>query len=383
VCTIGAAGLVAAPAATATGSTEAQVRPACGRATPGHARCFALVANGAQSLSAQAGPRGYHPADLLDAYNLNPSKGSGQTIGIVDAFDDPSAEADLAVYRKKFHLPPCTTANGCFHKIDQNGGASYPVADVGWSLEISLDVDMASAICPNCKILLVEALTNSYANLAIAVNRAVASGATVVSNSYGGSEFAFTAYAPSYNHPGIPITVSSGDTAYAAGPQVPAALSTVTAVGGTALKRATNARGWAESVWFHKAKGQGAGSGCSQYIGKPSWQHDTGCAQRTIADVSAVADPATGVSVYDSFGQSGWLVIGGTSASAPIIAGVYALAGNGATINNASRAYKKTAKLFDVTTGKNGSCGGKYLCTAKPGYDAPTGLGTPNGLGAF
>jgi subtilase family serine protease len=258
------------------------------------------------------------------------------------------------------------------------------VPDIGWSLEISLDLDMASAICPHCKILLVEAATNSFTNLATAVNRAVASGATVVSNSYGGNEFAgATAYAPSYKHPGVPITVSSGDFAYADGPQIPAAFSTVVAVGGTKLKRATNARGWTESVWFHKAQASGAGSGCSQYVAKPKWQHDTGCAGRTIADVSAVADPATGVSVYDTFGQSGWLVIGGTSASAPIIAGVYALAGNGATINNASRAYKQTAKLFDVTTGSNGTCGGSYLCKAKPGYDGPTGLGTPNGIGAF
>jgi len=366
------------------GASKFSVRRVCGAATPGHATCFALEVRGSQHLSAEAGPSGYHPADLAAAYKLNPKKGKTQTIAIVDAFDNPNAESDLATYRSTFGLKACTTANGCFRKVNQVGGTTPPATDVNWGVEIALDLDMASAICPNCKILLVEATTNSFANLAASVNEAVSLGATVVSNSYGGPENATAlGFASSYNHPGVPITVSSGDYAYADGPQMPAAFSTVTAVGGTNLKAAANARGWTEKVWFTPANGHGAGSGCSTLIAKPAFQHDTACTGRTISDVSAVADPATGVAVYDTFGAPGFMVVGGTSASAPIIAGVYALAGNGATINNAARAYSHTPKLFDVTKGNNGTCGGSLVCKAKVGYDGPTGLGTPNGTVAF
>jgi len=381
-----AAGSVAlAPSATASGIS---VQAACTAPAPGHAGCFALKVAGAAHLSAATGPSGYHPADLQAAYKLNPKKGTGQTIAIVDAFDNPNAAADLAVYRSTFGLSACTTANGCFRKVNQAGAAApLPAADTGWAEEISLDVDMASAVCPNCKILLVEATTNSFANLATAVNEAAVLGATEISNSYGAPEFAGeTAFASFYNHPGIPITVSSGDSAYPAGAQFPADLATVTAVGGTALKPASNARGFTESVWLTTLSptGEGTGSGCSLYIAKPAWQHDTGCAMRTIADVSAVADPATGAAVYDTYGVGGWLVFGGTSASSPIIAGVYALAGNGASINDASLAYANPTKLFDIKVGHNGTtCGTSYLCNAKKGYDGPTGLGTPKGVGAF
>ena len=250
---------------------------------------------------------------------------------------------------------------------------------MGWAEEISLDLDMASAICPSCNILLVEARTNSFANLAAAVDRAAALGATVISNSYGGSEYSGEVNDEShFNHAGVAaITVSSGDNGY--GVEFPAASRYVTAVGGTTLRRASNARGWSETVW------SGAGSGCSAYISKPTWQTDGGCARRTVADVSAVADPNTGVSVYDTFRlhPGGWLVFGGTSVSAPIIAGVYALAGNASSINYGSFSYSNLSSLFDVTAGSNGSCGGSYLCTGTLGYDGPTGNGTPNGTGAF
>jgi len=353
------------------------IEPVCGPVPAGYARCLALRVTGSRHLSADAGPAGYHPADLKSAYKLT-SGGTGQTVAIIDAFDDPNAESDLAVYRAQFGLPPCTTANGCFKKVDQTGGTTYPPPNVGWAAEISLDLDMVSATCKMCHILLVEATNNSIANLAAAVNRAAILGATEISNSYGGAEFpSETSFASSYHHPGIPITASSGDSGFSAGAQVPAAYRTLTAVGGTNLLPKANARGWREKVW------SGAGSGCSAFITKPSWQLDTGCSNRTIADVSAVADPATGVSVYDTYGLGGWVVFGGTSASAPIIASVYALAGNGSTINNASFAYAHTASLFDVKRGSNGSCGGTYSCTGLPGYDAPTGLGTPNGVGAF
>src|SRR5439155_14393200 len=265
----------------------------------------------------------------------------------------------------------------CFKKIDQNGGTNYPRGDKGWAEEISLDLDMASAICPNCKLLLVEAKTNSFTNLAAAVNQAAAQGANAISNSYGGAEFSGeTSSESSFNHPGVAITVSSGDAGY--GVEFPAASQYVTAVGGTSLSRAGNARGWTETVW------SGAGSGCSAYITKPSWQADAGCARRTVADVSAVADPNTGVAVYDTFRirGGGWLVFGGTSVSAPIIAGVYALAGNAGSLTYGSYSYSHTGSLFDVTSGSNGNCG-TYLCNGVVGFDGPTGNGTPNGTGAF
>ena len=323
-------------------------------------------------------PQGLNPSDLQSAYKLpSASAGSGQTVAIVDAYNDPNAESDLAVYRSRFGLPACTTANGCFKKVNQSGGTSYPRADTGWAEEISLDLDMVSAICPKCHILLVEATSPTFANLGTAVNTAVRLGANTVSNSYGGSESSGeTSYASYYNHPGHIITASSGDNGY--GVEVPAAYNTVVAVGGTSLSRSSNSRGWSETAW------NGAGSGCSAYISKPSWQKDSGCSRRTVADVSAIADPNTGVSVYDTYGNvGGWLVFGGTSVSSPIIASVYALAGNASSVNAASSLYSHTGNLFDVTSGSNGSCGGSYLCTARSGYDGPTGLGTPNGTGAF
>jgi subtilase family serine protease len=323
-----------------------------------------------------ASPGGLNPVDLRSAYKLPSTGGSGRTVAIVDAFDDPNAESDLATYRAQFGLPPCTTANGCFRKVNQNGGTTPPRSDVGWAEEISLDLDMVSAICPNCRILLVEASSASFNNLGTAVNRAAAMGAVAISNSYGGGEFSTETSAENtfFNHPGIAVTASSGDSGF--GVSFPASSRFVTAVGGTRLTRASNTRGWTETAW------SGAGSGCSRFITKPSWQHDTGCSRRTVADVSAVADPATGVSVFDTFGGvGGWLVFGGTSVSAPIIASVYALVGN--SVNAGSFPYSHTGSLFDVTSGSNGSCSGSYLCTARAGYDGPTGLGTPNGTGAF
>jgi subtilase family serine protease len=263
--------------------------------------------------------------------------------------------------------------------VNQNGGTAPPPSDVGWAEEISLDVDMVSAICPNCHILLVEATNNSLSNLAAAVNRAALMGAQAISNSYGASETGTAGIEASYNHPGHALTASSGDSGF--GVEFPASSPHVTAVGGTTLNRSTNARGWTESAW------SGAGSGCSRVYAKPSWQHDTGCARRTVADVSAVANPNTGVAVFDTFGVTGgpWFQFGGTSVSAPIIASVYGLAGNGATVNYGSFPYSHTASLFDVVGGTNTNrrCSPSYLCTAVAGYDGPTGLGTPNGTGAF
>jgi len=350
----------------------------CGDTAVGFAHCNSRVITDANGKPvSQQTPRGYGPADLQAAYALpSASAGSGKTFAIVDAFDAPTAASDLNTYRSTFHLPDCTTANGCFRKVNQSGNASpLPRADGGWAQEISLDLDMASATCPNCKILLVEANSNAFTDLAAAEDTAARLGATVISNSYGGSEFAqetTATYNSHFNHPGIPITVSSGDAGY--GVEFPAASQYVTAVGGTSLTKSGSA--FSERAW------SGAGSGCSAFVAKPSWQHDSGCSLRTVADVSAVADPNTGVAVYDSYryqGAAGWMVFGGTSASAPIIAGAFALGGG----TSPSKPYGNTAALHDVTSGSNGSCSVAYLCTAGTGFDGPTGLGTPNGVAAF
>lgn len=328
----------------------------------------------------------YDPYYLQLAYNLTASAsgaGYGQTVAIVDAYDDPYAASDLSYYRSFFGLPPCTSSNGCFRKVNQRGQQGrYPRPDSGWALEISLDLQMVSAICPNCKILLVEAQSSNFSDLETAVNTAAKLGANAISNSYGASEFseeATSTYNSAYNHPGIAITASSGDSGY--GVEFPAASQYVTAVGGTSLVIPTGSTSRptdpnTETVW------SGAGSGCSAFIAKPSWQTDAGCANRTVADVAAVADPNTGVWVYDSFLYGGWNVVGGTSVASPIVASVYALAGNTAGISYGSYSYGQLGSLFDVTSGSNGSCG-TYLCTGGAGYDGPTGNGTPNGTGGF
>ncbi len=358
----------------------------CGPAAVGFARCHSKLRDDVAPNATS--PSGYNPADLQSAYKLPSSTaGAGQTVGIVDAYDDPNAEADLGVYRSQFGLPACTTANGCFKKLNQSGGTKYPKTNGGWAQEISLDLDMVSAICPNCHIILVEASSSSLTNLGTAVNEAVSAGATTVSNSYGGGESSSDiSYDGTYfNHPGHAITASSGDSGY--GAQYPAASQYLTAVGGTALNKAGNTRGWSETAW------SGAGSGCSAYDPQPSWQksnpvigtHQSTCSNRVIADVSAVADPNTGVSVYDSFsyqGRSGWLVFGGTSVASPIIASVYALSGNAGGVTYGAYPYSHTSSLNDVTSGSNGSCG-TFICDAGTGYDGPTGLGTPNGTSAF
>ncbi|MFJ1971938.1 putative Ig domain-containing protein [Streptomyces sp. NPDC087903] len=363
----------------------------CGAPAPGHASCFAqrrtdirqkLAA--AVSPDAAAAVSGLSPANLHSAYNLPSTGGSGLTVAVVDAYNDPNAAADLATYRSQFGLSACTKANGCFKQVSQTGSTtSLPTNDTGWAGEEALDIDMVSAVCPNCNIILVEASSANDSDLGTAENEAVSLGAKFVSNSWGGDESSSqtgedTSY---FKHPGVAITVSSGDSAY--GAEYPATSQYVTAVGGTALSTSSNSRGWTESVWKTSST-EGTGSGCSAYDPKPSWQTDTGCSKRMEADVSAVADPATGVAVYDTYGGSGWAVYGGTSASAPIVAGVYALAGTpGSGDYPAKYPYSHTSSLNDVTSGSNGSCSPSYFCTAATGYDGPTGWGTPNGTTAF
>jgi subtilase family serine protease len=340
--------------------------------------CHARVVTDARgNPHATLAPTGYGPSDFQNAYGVA-GAASTQTIAIVDAYNDPKAESDLGVYSSTYGLPACTTANGCFKKVNQSGGTNYPRGNQGWALEISLDVQAAHGLCPSCKILLVEAKTNSFSNLMAAVDYAVAH-ASVVSNSYGAGEFSGeTSYDFHFNHSGKPITVSSGDSGY--GVEYPAASRFVTAVGGTTLTLNADRTRAAETAW------SGAGSGCSAFETKPAWQSDAGCSRRSVADVSADADPASGASVYDSYGyqgQQGWFRVGGTSLSAPLVAAVYALAGNGASTVYGSFPYSHAGSLYDIVAGSNGTCGGSYLCTAGSGYDGPTGLGTPNGSGGF
>jgi subtilase family serine protease len=361
---------------------NANFHAVCPAPAVGAAHCHALVvtdANGNPTAASAPAPGSYGPAQFHTGYSLPTSAPSAQTIAIVDAYDDPNIESDLGVYDSYYGLPACTSANGCFRKVDQRGGTSYPRANPGWALEIALDVETAHEICQNCKILLVEANSNSLANLGTAENTAAKLGATEISNSYGGSEYSSESSDQNnyFNHPGIAITASTGDGGY--GVEFPAASQDVTAVGGTTL-RLTSANGYAgESAW------SGSGSGCSAYIAKPSWQTDSSCPGRSVADVSADADPNTGAAVYDSVryqGRSGWFQVGGTSLAAPLIAAVYALAGNANTITYGSYPYTHTNSLHDITSGNNGNCG-TYLCTAGPGYDGPTGLGSPNNTNGF
>ncbi|MDE2181925.1 MAG: S53 family peptidase [Alphaproteobacteria bacterium] len=323
-------------------------------------------------------PAGYGPAQLRSAYAITTTGSFSTIIAIVDAYGYNNAESDLATYRAQFGLPPCTVSNGCFRKINQNGQQSnYPRQDTGWAQESALDLDMASAMCPNCRVYLVEANSASLYDLATAENRAAWLGAHVISNSYGGDESGTQSYESAYNHSGVAITASSGDSGYAGGVEFPASSPHVTATGGTSLYRASNARGWSETVW------SGAGSGCSSVYYKPTWQKDQLCGMRMVADVSAVADPSTGVAVYGpvTYSTSGWQVYGGTSVAAPLIGGIYA--NNGGSVTYGSNPYANQTHLFDVTSGSNGSCGGTYFCTGEIGYDGPSGLGTPDGIGAF
>jgi subtilase family serine protease len=352
----------------------ANVVRACPATDPSVMHCLALIrtdTGGTPKFS------GYSPADLQNAYALpSAKKGKGQVVAVVDAFDDPNAEADLAAYRSNFGLPPCTSSDSCFRKVNQLGRTGhFPSPDPGWATEEALDTQIVSAVCPKCSIVLVEANTPSASNLAKSVDTAVALGANVVSNSYYGYGDKGMQYAAYYDHPGTIVTASAGDEGY--GIAEPAGYPTVVAVGGTKLTVAHNKRGWKEIAWT------GTGSGCEARLSKPSWQTDAGCKGRTMNDVAAIADPARGVAIYDTYYAKGWIEVGGTSVGAPLIAGVYALAGNAASLDAAQSLYAPGASLWDVTSGSNGTCVRKYLCNARTGYDGPTGNGTPNGISAF
>lgn len=357
-----------------TGVTSAAVRThkLCSNVPAKTARCFATVVTDGGSVAplATTNPQGYGPANFKAAYN---NRGSTATpIGIVTAYDAPHILADVATFSKAFGLPPlpaCTSARqtACLAKINQNGGSAPPRPDSSWAVETSMDVESAHGECPSCRITLVEASSPSMDNLAVAVDEAAALGAKVISNSYGGSESSGeTAYDSHYHKTGVAMIVSSGDSGY--GTDYPAASPYVVAVGGTSLQM-SGSKVTSEVAW------SGAGSGCSQFEYKPNWQHDKKCAMRSIADVAADADPATGAAIYDSYatsGRSGWFTVGGTSLAAPLIAGIIADSGN--VSNQPAALYGAANVIRDITSGSNGSCA-TYLCKAAAGYDGPTGLG--------
>ena len=479
--TAGALPVAAAGAISPLPESDYAVRPVCPPPQPGRSTCLSrqlvpLTAEArahthpigvkrAQVLSAGAPAErayGLIPQDLHGAYALPAGPAAPQTVAIVDAYNDPTAEQDLKVYSEEFGLPECTTANGCFKKVNQKGeakplpfpkttaelkkarleGSPQEVEEAeeaeGWSLEISLDVQTVHAVCQTCHILLVEANSPFDSDLYPAENTAAALGANEISNSWGGRELEEDG---AFNHPGVVITASAGDFGYLEwlGPnaksrgfvEYPASSPHVVAVGGTRLHLEAGGAYGGETVWNDggekagKREGQGAGGGgCSKLFSAPSWQLDAsswpavGCGTtRAVADVSADADPYTGVAVRDSTGiecEQGpesarhWCTIGGTSLAAPIIAAVYALAGGAHGVPYpAQTLYEKAPPaLHDVTQGSNGectkpfeapsgksgctaaeeaalSCSSAAICLAGSGYDGPTGVGTPNGIGAF
>lgn len=373
-------------------SQSSDVAYACGqKMTEARFSCFTVRRTNVKEskvLAPAATPAGYGPSDIQSAYDLPGAAGS-PTVAIVDAYDDPNAESDLAVYRAQYGLAPCTTANGCFQKVAQDGSTNYPSPPPpgdNWVAEISLDLDAVSAACPSCHILLVEAdddftATNS---LFSAVDTARSMGAKFISMSWGGPEDgADNSHDSQYfDHPGVVYTASTGDDGYSAGVIYPSTSQYVVSVGGTSLARTPTSRGWSESVW------DGAGSGCSDDVTKPSFQSDlSACGTRADADISAVADPGTGLAIYNTESDAGWNVYGGTSLSAPLIASMYALAGDPVPGSfPPSYPYDDTNKasdLNDVTLGSNGSCTPNALCQAGTGWDGPSGLGTPNGVNAL
>ncbi len=462
--------LVAVPTASARsrsaprGTHYAKIRRVCPTPKTGDATCLALARVPVASAAAgepgvrpytatrgalESGPAGgLTPEELASVYGYSPAVGgSGQTIALVDAFDDPNIESDLATFDTEYGIAQCTKANGCFTKVSQSGSATLlPVHDKrGWSVEIALDVEMAHSACPNCKILLVEANNESFKNLAAAVGEAVSLKATEVSNSYGGPEVELgSAELAAYKHPGVVIAAATGDAGYddwtrfvnegelvaAEQPDAPASLPSVVAVGGTTLELNAGGKRASERVWNGNGVedegefAEGAtGGGCSTLFAAEPWQQAThgyaatGCAgKRVAADVSAVADPNTGFDIYDSYncgaaceefgGGGGWLTIGGTSVSTPLISSLYALAGGSHGVEYPSLTLYshlgESSSLFDVTEGGSGycddgglacganelegatvDCEGTTACNAAPGFDGPSGVGTPNSLNLF
>ena len=357
-------------------AADAHAAPVCpGPAGPDAARCHALVVFDGATPQATTSPTGLSPATIKSAYGFSTSStaGAGMTIAIVDAYDDPTAESDLAVFSSTFGLPACTTANGCFAKVDQNGRTRYPRTDAGWALEISLDVQWAHAIAPGAKILLVEAKTNSFTNLLAAEDYAKAH-AQYVSNSWGAPEFSGeAAYDSHFAQPGVSFFVSSGDAGLPA--EYPSSSPNVISVGGTTLHFDGSGNFTSETGW------SSGGGGCSLYEAATSAQSSfSGYGQascngaRATPDVSLDADPASGVSVYDTTryqGQSGWYRVGGTSASSPMWAARAAVAG---TQVDSAYVYGGAITYRDITSGNNGApcLVGFDLCSGRGSWTGNT-----------
>jgi len=366
------------------------IKPPCAKARPGQMRCFfryrpQLAVNQAMAAGQAMKPHGLTPADLRSAYRLPNRSTSTQTVAVSIPLHTPDLASFLATFRAQFGLPACTVASGCFRQVNQQGKATpaEPSAvGTGWDLEATLDVSMISVSCPHCKILVVEAKSPTVANLGASEVTAARLGAQVISNSYGAFEGTVQRrFVTDWALRGHTVVAASGDLGFAQA-QFPANIGSVTAVGGTKLtKDPGSRRGWRETAWVLGS------SGCSTRIVKPAWQHDTKCKGRTVADVSAAA---TFIPVFSTT-YGGWVTLDGTSASAPLIAGIYGLAGNGARVTNA-HLYRNTRSFFDVTKGNNADatgftalqdCDNDYICVAKKGYDGVTGLGTPDGIGGF
>jgi kumamolisin len=346
------------------------------------------------TASLASGPpfRGYYfetPASLACIYNLVPQSagcdpnlvtavpnGGSGSIAIVDAFDDPGAARDLAKFSKQFGLPPAN-----FKVVFAPG--TRPPHDPGWEIEESLDVQWAHAMAPNAKLYLVEAASNSFYDLfaaeAVAASLVANDGGGVVSNSWGGSEFATeTGFDAFFSYPGVVYFASSGD-----GPGViyPSASPYVVAVGGTTLSRNPETGAFLfESAW------NSTGGGLSHYEPIPPYQKGAAKvvgSHRGVPDVAAAADPNSGLWVWDS-GNGGWYVVGGTSASAPMWAGVASAAGSnlGSTAAELTSIYRNRTNRADFTDVKSGVCGPWNGNLTLPGYDLCTGVGSPVGYGA-
>ncbi len=460
--------VVAPNSSGAAAPTYVKAERACADPAPGRFGCFAerLVTtsspgDGAKPFVARAGltagpAGGFTPASLATAYGIvNSGAATSQKVAVVDAYDDPRALADLNVFDKKYGLPAETATS--FKKVAQSGKSNpLPTSDAGWAVEISLDVQAVRGLCHKCSILLVEANTADEANFAAAENAAVTLGATVVSNSFGGPEPATgisNSIVAAFNHSGVVITASTGDDGMfdwdvanagfesSNAPNYPASLRTVVAVGGTSLTLNSNGTRRSETVWNANgpndvtgasAGPRGAtGGGCSTKVTAPRWQsalavwRQTTCgSHRLVADVSADADPFTGFDVYDSYQNSGWQTVGGTSLSAPLIAAMWADAGGGRgtaypAVNLYGHSKSDPASVFDVTSGGSGFCDGQSstacarafgrspnamrygildcaflpnsatlsagsrACDAATGFDGASGVGSPTGTALF
>ncbi len=432
---IGKPACVAGKSSRAQATCDAMIRELVSKTTKG-AREFRV---GAAGTLGPAG--GLTPGDFASAYHLKTTGGAGQTVAIVDAYNDPNIASDLATFDTQYGLASCTTSNGCLSVVNETGGSTLPESDPGWAVEESLDVETVHSICQGCKIILVEATTNTNTDLGAAVNEAVALGANEVTNSYGEPEAGTSAaFESAFNHPKVVITASAGDDGYydfdalaaVNQPSIPAAYNTVVSVGGTSLNLNQTGGRQSETVWndngpkdyYQRYTGSSfgaSGGGCSTLFSARKWQTSlgnwgsTGCGTKRLSnDVSADADYLTGIDVYDSYDEGGWFTVGGTSLSSPLIASAWALAGGAHGVSYpALTLYGHRSQAYDVMTGGNGWCDGQgasecgnpnlttaglldcdYIsagtvapgdraCDALSGYDGPTGIGTPSGDAIF